>query len=235
MIVAVGGIVASIGQILPRKIVGPPSIVRNGPPSGLKNLLNETTSKKKGQITIMLSLVPKSKFLKFPQPLHYKKGQLIWRQQSNQIFKKIDTGSFITSRSPPTQEEGVAGHPIRCSDNKDIVDLIIDSDSYDMKMINERSLSCYCTEQFWVEEDNKKILLLVNIDGDITLFCGMGKSLDDIQNLETNSISGKKHTTILSARSNQGITAHLCTGRAQRCTMKIDSKITTKIRDTIFV
>ena len=74
VIVAVGGIVASIGQILPRKIVGPPSIVRNGPPSGLKNLLNETTSKKKGQITIMLSLVPKSKFLKFPQPLHYKKG-----------------------------------------------------------------------------------------------------------------------------------------------------------------
>ena len=65
--------------------------------------------------------------------------------------------------------------PILRSDNEDIDDWVIDSASYEMTAVKERSLSRYALEQIVVMEDNSKFLLLIHADDDDVFFGGRGK------------------------------------------------------------
>ena len=92
-LVTTGAIVVSISQIAAPKSIGPPSIICNSssPTSTRNNLYDKPKQKKKGSSTVILGLVPKSEFLKWPRANHYQKGTSYSESQiqSSYLYLKI--------------------------------------------------------------------------------------------------------------------------------------------------
>ena len=83
--------------------------------------------------------------------------------------------------------------PILRSDSDDIDDWVIDSASFEMTAVKERTLSRYAFEQLLVSEDNTKLLLLVNAADDNAYFGGLGKLISERQGMEVATISGRQY------------------------------------------
>ena len=62
-------------------------------------------------------------------------------------------------------------------------DWVTDSDTYKMKTTKELNLHRYSLEHLWVTKDKTKLLILVNIDDDDSLFAGKGSKIDKLQKM----------------------------------------------------
>mmetsp|Transcript_9985 Transcript_9985/g.22368 ORF Transcript_9985/g.22368 Transcript_9985/m.22368 type:complete len:163 (-) Transcript_9985:459-947(-) len=80
---------------------------------------------------------------------------------------------------PPVGEDigDAVGHPTMRSKTQETEDWVIDSDSFEIKKIAQRSLSCYTLEQILVSEDNSKFLLLMSVGNNNNLFEGKGGAI----------------------------------------------------------
>ena len=76
---------------------------------------------------------------------------------------------------------------------EEIEDWVVDSDSYDMKRTDQRYLSRHPIEQLWVSPNKTKLLLLVNINDDATIFGGKGNKINSMQNIDQCTIAGKQY------------------------------------------
>ena len=62
-----------------------------------------------------------------------------------------------------------------------------------MNQTKEQYLSRYSIEQFWVQEDKTKLLLLVKVDKDNNIFGGKASRIDSLQNIECAKMSGNEY------------------------------------------
>ena len=142
----------------------------------------------------MIRIVPKSEFLYFPREHnHYKKRVQISDRniQSDLRTKRYWMHHHFKAPAIPYDTYQEILHVILRSDNEDIDYWVIDSASYEMTAVKERSLSRYALEQIMVMEDNSKQLLLIHANDNGVFFGGRGKSISDAQNMEETTISGR--------------------------------------------
>ena len=85
----------------------------------------------------------------------------------------------IATQPPSTTDANQLG-PIMRSDTEVYDDWVTHSDTSKMKTTKEQNLHRYPLEQLWVTEDKTKLLILVNIDGNYSLFAGKGSKIDKL-------------------------------------------------------
>ena len=74
--------------------------------------------------------------------------------------------------------------PITRSDIDIIDEWVTDYNTYEMKWTKECYISQYFLEQLWVTENKTKLLLLVNVDDDHSLFDDKGSKIEKMQEIE---------------------------------------------------
>ena len=70
-------------------------------------------------------------------------------------------------------------------------DWVTCSNTSKMKTTKEQNLHRYPLEQLWVTEDKTKLVILVSIDDDYSLFAGKGSKIDKMQQIGDATIAGE--------------------------------------------